>query len=378
MGRPWSKRRRTCSASSRTACSAISPTSGRSGRTRAQGGKFLVLPPGFKGSVPEGYFVSRSPTYSVTFAVRGFQVDGKTDQAVALMKQIKVYPLAKASSPPPMEFLNGSGQDIDTLFPGQLPLLRTAGDARRRGAGGELRSAGTLQMQAIGIEKGKPFSPDDKTKALLGSGAARRGHRTRQHLRRAGARVFYYPDRKWQHIPDGMTYTFTRDGAPQIDARNNVYYMAAGNSPGDDGRRTSARARSTCGPIATPTATFSTARRPTGCTSSPAFRQQLLVRRRLRRAQPLGAAERPAAALVSSYAKPVDQRRRLGRHRLRPGRAEGEGNWIRTVPGRGWFPIFRFYGPAEPSSTRPGSWKTLSRLNNEPCRLWRCWGSMDR
>ena len=28
-----------------------------------------------------------------------------------------------------------------------------------------------------------------------------------------------------------MTYTFTRDGAPQIDARDNIYYMAAGNSP---------------------------------------------------------------------------------------------------------------------------------------------------
>ena len=28
-----------------------------------------------------------------------------------------------------------------------------------------------------------------------------------------------------------MTYKFERDGAPQIDARNNVYYMAAGNSP---------------------------------------------------------------------------------------------------------------------------------------------------
>jgi hypothetical protein len=43
--------------------------------------------------------------------------------------------------------------------------------------------------------------------------------------------VFYYTDRKWQAVPAGMTYTYTRDGAPQIDARNNVYYMAAGNSP---------------------------------------------------------------------------------------------------------------------------------------------------
>ena len=25
-----------------------------------------------------------------------------------------------------------------------------------------------------------------------------------------------------------------------------------------------------------------------------------------------------------------------------------EKNWIQTVPGKGWFPIFRFYGPLEP------------------------------
>jgi hypothetical protein len=61
--------------------------------------------------VPEGYNVSRSPRYSVMFAMRGFQVDG------ALMKQTKVYPLLKASSPPPMQFMDGSNQNIDRLFP---------------------------------------------------------------------------------------------------------------------------------------------------------------------------------------------------------------------------------------------------------------------
>ena len=33
------------------------------------------------------------------------------------MKQIKVYPLAKASAPPPMQFMNGSNQNINTVFP---------------------------------------------------------------------------------------------------------------------------------------------------------------------------------------------------------------------------------------------------------------------
>jgi hypothetical protein len=40
-------------------------------------------------------------TYSAMFAVRGFQAAGSTDQAVSLMKQTRVYPLAQASSPPP-------------------------------------------------------------------------------------------------------------------------------------------------------------------------------------------------------------------------------------------------------------------------------------
>ncbi len=32
-----------------------------------------------------------------------------------------------------------------------------------------------------------------------------------------------------------------------------------------------------------------------------------------------------------------------------PGMPPGqEKNWIKTVPGKGWFPIFRFYGPLEP------------------------------
>src|SRR5262245_26360112 len=87
------------------------------GPDKGAGGKFLVLPPGYTGTVPDGYFVSRSPTYSVQFVVRGFQVDGKTDQAVALMKQIKIYPLARVTNPPAMQFLNGSNQKIDAVFP---------------------------------------------------------------------------------------------------------------------------------------------------------------------------------------------------------------------------------------------------------------------
>ena len=114
------------------------------GPDKGKGGKYLFLPPGYTGDVPEGYFVVKSPTYSVCYFLRGFKVDGKTDQAVALMKQIKVYPLAKAADPPKMEFLNGSGQ-ADRHDPlRQHHVLRDVVSARERRAGGCVHAARTL------------------------------------------------------------------------------------------------------------------------------------------------------------------------------------------------------------------------------------------
>src|SRR5262249_805898 len=168
------------------------------------GGRFLLLPPGSTGEVPEGYFVARSPTYSVTFAVRGFQEEGKTAPAVALMKQIKIYPLSKAASPPPMQFLNGSHQQIDTLFPDNdrfFDLLAMEAGEAPHDIFGPLER---FQMQAIGIAKGKPFKPDPKARALLAEAARVGGAMARANTYASqAADVFYYPGRKWQGILPG-------------------------------------------------------------------------------------------------------------------------------------------------------------------------------
>ena len=72
------------------------------GADKGNGGEFLVSAAGFRRDASRGLFrTPRSPTYSVTLGLRGFQAEGKTDQAVGLMKQIRIYPLDKAASPPP-------------------------------------------------------------------------------------------------------------------------------------------------------------------------------------------------------------------------------------------------------------------------------------
>ena len=206
------------------------------GPDKGAGGKFLILSPGYSGEVPAGYFVARSPTYSAEFAMRGFQVDNKTDQAIALMKQTKVYPLSKASAPPPMQFLNGSNQNIDTLFPDNFRYFELLAMLVEEEPAELFDPLERAQMRAIGIEKGKPFAPDEKMKAMLADAARIGGAIARANTYGPPPGGHYYPNRKWQGV-SGVSYTFMQDGAPLIDARNNVYYMAAGNSPLYDGEK---------------------------------------------------------------------------------------------------------------------------------------------
>ena len=77
---------------------------GRVGPDKNKGGKFLLLPPGYTGEVPEGYFVLRSKTYGNLVFWRGFLDDGSTKTAVENSKRFaKVYRVSDAGNPPPMK-----------------------------------------------------------------------------------------------------------------------------------------------------------------------------------------------------------------------------------------------------------------------------------
>ena len=319
------------------------------GPDKGQGGKYLILPPGFESQPPTGYFVARSPTYAVTVFMRGFQKEGSTAEAVSLIKQLKVYPLGKADTAPAMEFLNGSGRAIDTLFPdnaGFFDLLAKLVDEEPAESFGPLERS---QMQAIGIEKGKPFKPDGKTRALLDEAARLGGAIARANTFASTAPgVFYYPDRKWQQTPEGQTYTFVRDGIPQIDARDNVYYMAAGNSPGmmekhiGQGSQYLWTYRDGDGAFLDGAKTYRL-HVQSGVPINNFW--SVVVYDALSRSELQNGEKLPS---ISSLAKHVTNADGSVDITFSPDKPAGEANWIRTVPGRGWFPIFRFYGPEAP------------------------------
>jgi hypothetical protein len=66
---------------------------GLPGPAGPRGGKHLLLPPGYEGDVPDGYYVGRSTTNRVLVLVRAMPVENDVQGAIALMQKVKTYPL---------------------------------------------------------------------------------------------------------------------------------------------------------------------------------------------------------------------------------------------------------------------------------------------
>ena len=87
---------------------------GLPGPDRGEGGKYLILPPGYEGGVPQGaYFVARARTNYVAWFGRSF-IENRSDPkpaAEAIRKFTKVYPYeAGGVGTPIAEFLAGKAR----------------------------------------------------------------------------------------------------------------------------------------------------------------------------------------------------------------------------------------------------------------------------
>ncbi len=141
---------------------------GLAGPDGGKGGKFLLLPPGYREPAPEGYFVYRSGTYNVFIFLRGFYEDpNNLTPAVAHLERTKIYPLNGEAGAKPMTFPDASGVPVNMLpisDGSAFEQLKRLVDRE----GTHLADPDSLGMlAAIGIVKGEPFTPDAHTREIL-------------------------------------------------------------------------------------------------------------------------------------------------------------------------------------------------------------------
>jgi hypothetical protein len=141
---------------------------GPAGADKGKGGKYLFLPPGYKGTVPDGYLVFRQDTYTVPVALRPVSLPGGTlAEAVAYAKTLRAYSLKDAANPPAGRYIDVWPKAWDTLpaydetFFEQLAEVINEEPVLKR----DLAMMGMLW--SIGIRKGQPFKPEGEVAKAL-------------------------------------------------------------------------------------------------------------------------------------------------------------------------------------------------------------------
>lgn len=200
---------------------------GPAGSDQGRGGRYLFLPPGYEGDIPDGYFAVPMKTYNIFVALRLIPRNGAGfSEAASYAMNINAYPFAEADKPPAGKYVDIYDKHLPTLPEYDLsyfedilamldeePLLE-----RDKVMGGMLAS--------IGIEKGRPFQPTGKVRAALEK-AVVDGKDYFDFLFTTPGLAWerYWPDRQWMSVvvPSSEGFVFDEGDYLLLDARGAMF-----------------------------------------------------------------------------------------------------------------------------------------------------------
>lgn len=339
---------------------------GITGADKGEGGKYLILPPGYTGEVPDGYFVVRPSTYGTWMPFRSFLVDGSPKPGVeSVKKHLKIYRLADAANPAPVKFANASGVPANFVAPGDYLFWELLAKVIQEEPS-EGSDPTTLGLFAsIGIEKGKPFNPDERMKKILAD-AANIGAVTARTLafKIRDKDAFFYPNSSWR-LPFFGGYQFeVSPGVANLDGAAFFYYFATGVTPAmaekmvGKGSQYPWTALDANGKPFDGAKTYKLRLPPNIPVKDfwSVIVYDTQTRSMLQTDQQAPSVSSQDKNLQVNADGSVDVW-------FGPAAPQGkEGNWVQTIPGKGWFMILRLYGPLEPwfnQTWRPGEIEPL-------------------
>jgi hypothetical protein len=341
---------------------------GRAGPDLGKGGKFLLLPPGYTGEVPDGYFVLRSKTYGNVAFWRGFVENGSTEVAVANSKKFaKVYRLAEAKNPPAMKFINASGKAFNTIGANTFEFYEDVNRVVQYEPNEAFSPEILGGLASIGIEKGKPFAPDARMKKILTEAVAVGNATARAiSLKSRQKDAYLYANSAWFTAFIGGSYEFlSQPGVRDTEARVHFMYYYTVITPAmavkkvGIGSQYAAAATDSQGKPLDGSKTYRIHLPPNipakDFWSFVVYDNQ--TRSMLQTDQQFPSIGNQKKGIVVNADTSVDVW-------FGPTAPKGhESNWVQTIPGRGWSVLLRLYGPEQAwfdKSWKPGEFELVN------------------
>jgi hypothetical protein len=366
------------------------------GPDRGEGGKYLIVPPGYDGPLPQGgFFVAHARTNTIVWFGRSFLEKHNDPKPVVegIRKFTKLYAyepggygtpiadfltgktkLGRVTPPPPTVFHDGSGKVMNTLPPNDWGFYEMLNEVVQNEPATSLDPELMGPIAAIGIVKGKPFAPDARMKKIMTEALAVANATTRSlFMSPRDPSWYYYPNSAWFNFlfvtgyefetpipmvtPEGVK-PFPATGYRTMDARTNFFYGVTGITPAmamrlpgigsqylltmldaDKNHFDGAKTYKVTLPKGIPQANFWSLTVYDNMTRSMLDTPQRYPRAGSQ-SYPSPAAEPEADGSTTVYFSPTQP---AGVKR---------GNWIQTDPRKGWFLILRLYSPTEPFFTK--------------------------
>ena len=326
---------------------------GLPGPDAGKGGTFLLLPPGYDGEIPSsGYFPLRATMNNHNLLVRGIIANkSEVADAVQRVRQTKVYPWSERENPTPNKWVSISGKLIDTTPPGGIEYWARLANVIDNNPVQEHDRFFMAMLKPLGIEKGKPFKPDARQTAILEEAVALGDAMARNVMYENTQResdTVAFPGTRWEWVilvkPSQETENYS-----QLDERLQYTYGAIYLSPAIGVMK--------AGPGANYIQTFSD-KNGDHFDGAKSYRLHVPANPPVSAFWSLTLYDSATRSMVQN---PTNDAARSGYDEFKMNddgsldlylapsmTGSEESNWIETVPGRGYYMMFRFYSPTEP------------------------------
>lgn len=321
------------------------------GPDKGKGGKYILLPPGYNGPVPDDHLVVRVPTFESILVWRNMPVKGDIKPAIErLHNNTRIYPLTQAANPPANTFVNVSNRDFSTVAPADYRFWELLNYVVQNEPVSSIDSTTLGFFASIGIEKGKPFAPDARMKKILTEAAAV-GDATARTLTYQSRipEAFYYPNSTWRQWLGGYKFE-SQPGVAYLDSAAFFYFYATGVTPAMEAKMVGQGSQYAVGIVDS---------KGSPLDGGKTYRLRVLPNAPVKDFWSAIVYDNQTRSMlqtdqnfpqVSSLDKglAVNQDGSVDVY-FGPKAPSGmERNWIQTIPGKGWNMLFRLYGPLDP------------------------------
>ncbi len=373
------------------------------GPDRGAGGKYLLVPPGYDGELPDGgFFVRRVNTTRALLLGRAFLENNDPKPPVETIKRtLRIYPylpggagisigaalqgratlavnpdgkldvsfLRPVAAP---QFVEGTGRVMNTVPPSDFSYYEMLNELVQSEPATAMDNPEVMgSLAAIGIVKGKPFNPDARMRRILTDAAAigSAAGRTLNWNPRPSEGFYYYPNSAWTNMlfvggynfetpppevsSDGRITVNPPTGARTLNSRTTMFFGYTGITPAMIMRLRDIGSQYLVAFRDSRDAHFDGAKtyRVTLPPNIPAAKFWSLTLYDNQSRSMLDTPQRYPRAGSQSFPTPAATAAADGTTTVyfAPTKPQNvaEGNWIQTDPNKGWFVILRLYSPLD-------------------------------